>query len=169
MRANGAPAMTIGEVAARAGFTPKAVRYYERIGLLPPPARRPSGYRLYGAADLGRLDFIAKAKRLGLSLDEIREVLALRDAGVEPCVHVLRVIERHVEDVEHAIAELSEFRAQLVRLAREARRRTKGGVYCGIIEHASPAAAVGDRARVALEFGTVRRQRANHGRKGVLA
>lgn len=144
------PTMTIGGLATRAGFTAKAVRYYERIGLLPQAARRPSGYRLYGAEDLRRLDFIAKAKRLGLSLDEIRDVLALRDAGVEPCVHVVRVIDRHVEEAERAIAELGEFRSELGRLRREARRRAKDGAFCGIIEHASPGFAVGERARVAL-------------------
>lgn len=155
--------LTIGALASRAGFTTKAVRYYERIGLLPAPPRRPSGYRAYGEGDLARLDFIAKAKRLGLSLEEIRDVLALRDAGVEPCVHVVRVIDRHVEEVERAIAELSEFRTQLRRIQRDAskRARERGGI-CRIIEHAAPEVAIGGRARVALEFA----RPARHGGDG---
>lgn len=155
--------LTIGALAARTGFTTKAIRYYERIGLLPAPARRPSGYRAYGEGDLVRLDFIAKAKRLGLSLEEIRDILALRDAGVEPCVHVVRVISRHVEEAERAIAELSEFRTQLRRIQRDARRHSseRGGI-CRIIEHAAAEVAIGERARVALELA----RPARHGGDG---
>lgn len=152
--------LTIGALAARTGFTTKAVRYYERIGLLPAPARRPSGYRAYGEGDLARLAFIAKAKRLGLSLDEIRDVLELRDAGVEPCVHVVRVIDRHVEEVERAIAELGVFGAQLRRIRRDASKRARehGGI-CRIIEHVPQAVAIGERARVAVEFARPSRHR----------
>lgn len=152
--------MTIGELAARGGFTPKAIRYYERIGLLPAPARRSSGYRSYGASDVARLDFVAKAKRLGLSLDEIRDVLALRDAGVEPCVHVVRVIDRHVEEAERAIAELAAFAAQLRGIRRDARKRARerGGI-CRIIEHAPQDVEIGERARVAIAFARPSRHR----------
>ncbi len=150
--------LTIGALAARTGFTTKAIRYYERIGLLPAPPRRPSGYRAYAERDLARLDFIAKAKRLGLSLEEIREVLALRDAGVEPCVHVVRVIDEHVEEVERAIADLTAFRTQLRRIQLNARRRSRAhGGICRIIEHAAPEVAIGERARVALARPSRRR------------
>ncbi len=152
--------LTTGALAARAGFTTKAIRYYERIGLLPAPPRRPSGYRAYGEGDLARLDFIAKAKRLGLSLEEIRDVLALRDAGVEPCVHVVRVIDQHVEEVERAITELGAFGAQLRRIRRDAsqRARERGGI-CRIIEHVPQEVAIGERVRVAVEFARPSRHR----------
>jgi DNA-binding transcriptional MerR regulator len=151
--------LTIGALAARTGFTTKALRYYERIGLLPVPPRRPSGYRVYGASDLARLDFIAKAKRLGLSLEEIHDVLELRDAGVEPCVHVVRVIDRHVEEVERAIAELGAFGAQLRRIRRDASKRAREGGICRIIEHVPQEVAIGERARVAVEFARPSRHR----------
>lgn len=64
----------ISEVAERTGFTPPALRYYEEIGLLPEPRRSPSGYRLYGREDIELLGFIDGAKRLGLSLEEIRDL-----------------------------------------------------------------------------------------------
>jgi len=67
--------MTISEVGAATGFTAPTIRYYERIGLLPSPGRSPSGYRLYGADAIERLRFVARAKRLGLALSEIAELL----------------------------------------------------------------------------------------------
>jgi DNA-binding transcriptional MerR regulator len=76
--------MRIGEVAAQAGVTTKAIRYYERIGLLAPPARTEAGYRRYDAGTLTRLRFVRAAQAVGLSLGEIREVIAFRDRGVAP-------------------------------------------------------------------------------------
>jgi len=66
--------MRIGQLADETGVTTKTIRYYEEIGLLPAPARQPSGYRRYAGADVDRLDFVAKAKALGLSLEEITNV-----------------------------------------------------------------------------------------------
>ena len=98
--------MTIGEIARRSGFSIKALRFYDRRGLLPPSSRSASGYRLYGEPDLHRLEFIRQAKALGLTLDAIHElVVAARgdDAGMtrsrlrevlrERLVHVARQIE----------------------------------------------------------------------------
>lgn len=142
-------AMTIGELAERTGFTPKAIRFYERIALLPPAARKPSGYRFYGTGDVARLDFIAKAKRLGLSLEEIRGILALRDAGMEPCVHVVVVLDEHLAHVDRTITDLEAFRAQLRRIRADARRQTRGHV-CGIIERVPDDLALSTHARLAL-------------------
>jgi DNA-binding transcriptional MerR regulator len=74
---NGHPAgsMRIGQVARRSGFTVKALRFYEAMGLLPPSSRSAGGYRLYDEPDLHRLEFIRQAKTLGLALDEIRELV----------------------------------------------------------------------------------------------
>lgn len=77
---------TIGEVARRAGVAIDTVRYYERSHLLPEPERRASGYRQYVPDDVNRLCFIRRAKALGFSLDEIRDLLALstdRERGVK--------------------------------------------------------------------------------------
>lgn len=128
--------LTIGELAGRAGVTAKTVRYYEQIGLLPAAARTGSGYRTYAEDDLLRLQFIGKAKQLGLSLDEIRGVLAISGSGSDPCPHVVGLIDRHLGQIDETLTRLSDFREHLAKLRAEAQRATKGRV-CGIIEHAS--------------------------------
>lgn len=128
--------MRIGELATRAGVTTKAVRYYESIGVLPEPARTPSGYRTYGEADAERLAFVRAAQRYGLTLDEVREVIALRDRGEPPCAYVATVLQRQVGEIEGRMAEMARLRDDLARLlasAPEAPAR-----YCPVIEHAGP-------------------------------
>ncbi|MEO7324955.1 MAG: heavy metal-responsive transcriptional regulator [Dokdonella sp.] len=104
---------TIGEIAKRAGVGIDTVRYYERSDLLPPPTRRASGYREYEASDVRRLRFILRAKAIGFSLDEIRDLLALsfdRDRGVEG---IKSRAEVRLADVESRIAELQRVRRGL--------------------------------------------------------
>jgi DNA-binding transcriptional MerR regulator len=126
----------IGELAEQVGVTTKAIRFYESIGLLPDPARTPSGYRSYAAADAGRLVFIKTAQRLGLSLDEIKEIIALRDRGEEPCCYVAEVLQRQVADLDRRISEMRSLRDELRGLqARAARGATSPSRYCGVIEH----------------------------------
>ena len=147
-------ALSVGELARRTGTTAKTLRYYESIGLLPAPARRPSGYRAYDASYEERLAFIASAKRLGLSLEEIRQVIDLSAAGSRPCTHVLALLSQHLRELDTTIAELQAFRTKLSRLHRTATRRHKelGGRVCGIIEHSklelsAPLAATLERWR----------------------
>ncbi len=128
--------MTIGALAERSGFRPKTIRYYESIGLLPQPRRRPSGYREYDDHATQRLQFIARAKQLGLSLDEIKHVIALSDAGAVPCGHVLALLDARIDHVERTTAQLEAFAGELRKLRRVARARVKRGDVCGIIEHA---------------------------------
>ncbi|UPG91747.1 heavy metal-responsive transcriptional regulator [Luteibacter aegosomaticola] len=80
------PSLTIGRIAQSAGVAIDTIRFYEREGLLPEPRRRPSGYREYDTSAVSRLRFIRRAKELGFTLEEIRELLALsadRHGGVE--------------------------------------------------------------------------------------
>jgi MerR family transcriptional regulator, copper efflux regulator len=77
----------IGDLARRSGVTAKTIRYYEPIGLVEPPARTPAGYRDYEPAALERLEFIRAAQAVGLTLGEIRSIIALRDGGQTPCGH----------------------------------------------------------------------------------
>jgi len=131
--------MRIGELAERHGVTTKTVRFYEASGLLPAPARTPSGYRSYDDEDARRLAFIKTAQRLGLSLDEIKEILAFRDRGERPCRHVAGVLERQVQDLDRRIGEMRTLRDELQELqARAAAQGAGGGPdgdYCGVIEH----------------------------------
>jgi DNA-binding transcriptional MerR regulator len=128
--------MRIGELADRIGVTTKAVRFYESIGLLPAPARTPAGYRDYAEADVERLTFVKTAQRLGLSLDEIGEIIAFRDRGEQPCGYVAGLLERQVADLDRRIRELRGLRDELqVLAARAAAETDQGGWYCGVIEH----------------------------------
>ncbi len=132
--------LRIGELAAELGLNPKTIRYYEQIGLLPAPPRTASGYRLYGAEDVERLRFIGKAKAIGLSLEEIGEILALQREGRAPCAHVLELLDRKLAAVDRQLRALCDFRRELVGLRAEAARTaTAEACVCGIIEHHQPA------------------------------
>ena len=129
----------IGELADRLGVTTKTIRFYESIGLMPDPVRTPSGYRDYADDDAERLTFIKTAQRLGLTLDEIGEIIAFRDRGQQPCDYVAGVLRRQVADLDRRIAEMRTLRDQLTALeAQAARGSADAAPYCGIIEHARP-------------------------------
>jgi len=102
-------------------MTTKALRYYERVGLLPPANRTASGYRDYSDAVLDRLRFIRAARALGLTLGEIRGIIGFREGGSPPCAHVLQLVEDRAADLDRRIAELAELREQLRRLLRRGR------------------------------------------------
>lgn len=127
--------MRIGELADHLGLTTKTIRYYESIGLMPDPARTPSGYRDYAGADAERLTFIKTAQRLGLSLEEIREIIAFRDRGRRPCGYVADLLHRQVADLDGRIREMRQLRDELRTL--ESRAAAGGGpsAYCEVIEH----------------------------------
>lgn len=106
--AKGSRGLSIGQIAAAAGINLETVRYYERIGLMPPPARTEGGHRAYDPAHVRRLAFIRQARALGFGIEDIRTLLALAAPGHRSC--------GEVRDV--AAAHLSEVRAKLARLAR---------------------------------------------------
>ena len=85
--AAGMATLTVSMLAERTGIPAGTIRYYDRAGLLPPPARTPAGYRQYDEAAAQRLRFIKGAQRLGLRLREVAELLAVRDRGACPCGH----------------------------------------------------------------------------------
>jgi DNA-binding transcriptional MerR regulator len=125
----------IGELATELGINPKTIRYYEEIGLLPPAKRTDNGYRLYGDADRERLHFISKAKAVGLTLEEIGQILVLRRTGAPPCEHVVGLLDHKLRAVEEQLRTLSDFRTELLTLREEARQtRHTDACVCGIIE-----------------------------------
>jgi len=108
--------LTIGAVAKRVGVAIDTIRYYEREGLLPEPKRRASGYRSYGEDAIAQLRFIRRAKDLGFTLEEIRELLALsvdRQRGVKA---VKQRAEKRLAAIELRIAELQRVRDGLANL-----------------------------------------------------
>src|ERR671934_2022504 len=112
--------MRMGGLAARGGISAKAIRYYEQIGILAPPARTASGYRAYDETALGRLGFVRAAQALGLTLGEIRQIISFRDDGAAPCAHVTALLQRRAAELGARIAELQQLRGELQQLAERA-------------------------------------------------
>lgn len=104
---------TIGAVATMLKMTPKAIRHYERIGLIQEPARSPSGYRLYSSRELEQLAFVSKAKALGFTLKEIKQIIGLRMNGKDPCAHVRQLFQSRLAEISQQIESLIRFRAEL--------------------------------------------------------
>lgn len=127
--------MKIGELARLGDVNPKTIRYYESIGLLPAPARTHSGYRDYDDSYLDRLTFIRTAQRLGLTLDEVKEILSFRERGEAPCAYVRGVLETQLNSIDRRIRELEELRGQLTELVTQADRLPEVGGTCRLIEH----------------------------------
>ena len=126
-------ALTIGQVARRALVGIETVRFYEREGLLERPARAPSsGYRVYEEDVIARLQFIRRAKELGFTLNEIKELVSLRLDPSASCTDVKARAEAKIADIEARIRALRRMRMVLVRLTK--RCREGGGVQCAILE-----------------------------------
>jgi DNA-binding transcriptional MerR regulator len=98
--------MQIRHLSKQVGVPAKRIRYYERVGLLPPATRKQNGYREYEDADIERLRLVAGARRLDFSLDEIREILDLRDRGIAPCGVLLDLLDRKADAISQRISEL---------------------------------------------------------------
>jgi len=105
--------MKIQELAQRTGISAKTIRYYEEIGILPAPARAENNYRQYTEQDVDRLRLVAGARRLDLSLDDIQEIIALRDRREAPCRILLEQLERKADEIAERIRELKRLESEL--------------------------------------------------------
>jgi DNA-binding transcriptional MerR regulator len=128
--------MKIGELARATATKVETVRFYEKIGLLPAPARTSANYRAYGADHLARLSFVRRARDLGFSLDAIRDLLTLADDPSQPCEAVDGIARFHRTDVQRKIDDLMALRSELDRVIGACRHGTVGD--CKIIEALSP-------------------------------
>ena len=115
--------MRIGQVANRAGVNVETLRYYERRGLLPEPARAASGYRRYPDDSVQVVRFIKRAQQLGFSLSEIEDLLRLAGGGPQSCREVRALANAKIADMERRIASLQAMRRSLLALARTCHRR----------------------------------------------
>ncbi|MGH9162258.1 MAG: heavy metal-responsive transcriptional regulator [Vicinamibacteraceae bacterium] len=119
--------LRIGEVATQSGVTRDALRYYERFGVLPRPHRTSSGYRVYAPAVLNRLRFIKQAQAHGLTLAEIRNLLAFGDrGGRERCRNVQRLLSLRIAELDRKVVELHAFKLTLERYAKQCQRVLEG-------------------------------------------
>ncbi|MGN6098104.1 MAG: MerR family transcriptional regulator [Bosea sp. (in: a-proteobacteria)] len=105
--------MRIGELARRTGVTVETIRWYEKAGLIEPPARSASNYRDYDAASLARLSFIKRGRELGFSLDQVVELMALARDREGDCGEVDAIARGHLATIERKIADLTALRRQL--------------------------------------------------------
>jgi DNA-binding transcriptional MerR regulator len=127
----------IGALAKAAGTGVETVRFYEKIGILPPPPRSSANYRRYGGEHVRRLVFVRRMRELGFSLDTVRAMLALSDHPAAPCEQVDRLVATQLLEVERKIADLQRLRQELANLSRAC----EGGLSvadCRIVEALLP-------------------------------
>lgn len=134
--------MKISELAERAGTPVDTIRYYERQGLLPEPARADNNYRVYDAGHAERLAFIRQARGLDMSLDEIRTLLAWRDQPEASCSAVNHLLDEHIGHITTRIRELRALERQLREL-RARCQQASATADCGILAGLSQDAVAG--------------------------
>ncbi len=141
----------IGKVAQAGGLSVQAVRYYERLGLLPAAERTVGGYRAYRPEAVERLRFIRQAQAAGFRLEEIREILRMKFAGQSPCECVRTMLQRKLEEAEEQMAALGRFRKQLRRTLQRARSLPRlphrASAICPMIESMPPVGNKGGKKR----------------------
>jgi DNA-binding transcriptional MerR regulator len=108
----------VGEVSRTLGINPQTLYFYERIGLIPPPERTAAGYRLFSQSDMERLAFIVQVKALGLSLDEIKDIVALKDGRSLTCQAVHERLCKKLNEIEQQIQQLQALHNQLTLLVK---------------------------------------------------
>jgi DNA-binding transcriptional MerR regulator len=111
--------LTVSALAEQVGLRPHTLRYYERVGLLPEPARTEAGYRLYDEAVADRLRFIKGAQRSGLRLAAIRELLQALDRGRCPCGHTETLLRERLAEIDAELERLHALRAELDRMIQQ--------------------------------------------------
>lgn len=109
----------ISEVSRILGINPQTLYFYERIGLIPSPQRTEAGYRLFSQLDVDRLAFISRAKSLGLSLDDIKEILSLKEGKLLTCKAVYERLSKKVKEIEENIDQLRSLHDELVPLVEQ--------------------------------------------------
>lgn len=148
--------MKIGSVAKEAGVRVDTLRYYERRGLIPEPERRDSGYREYPPSTAQVIRFIKRAQELGFSLDEIEELLQLREGGSR--VKARTLAEEKVRNIDEKMSRLKAMREALTELITACSCKTGAAPECPIIEAL-------DDPRPGVPVATLRTRRAKHGPK----
>src|SRR6266568_2952767 len=101
--------LKVGQVAAEAGVGVQKLHYYERLGLLPKPNRSDANYRLYSSETIRRVRFIKKAQAMGMTLDETKQILDLKDHGRAPCHRVVELGHKHLQEIEARLTQLQTF------------------------------------------------------------
>ena len=149
--------LTRGELAVRIGCNIETIRYYEQVGLLPPPPRSRGGHRLYGQDLVKRLNFVRRSRDLGFALKEIRGLLRLVDGGKHTCAQVEAMALDHVREIRRKILDLNKLKNVLATMASQC-----GGNKvpdCPIID-----ALYGTRTKLAIQAAPSHPHRASRNR-----
>lgn len=130
----------IGIAAKELGINPKTIRYYEEIELIPPAQRNQTGYRVYNQDDIERIAFILRSRDLDFSLDDISEILALREDGEAPCLYVNDLVGHRLLDIDAKISSLKKLRGELVEIQKDAQALPRENIvnkdcFCHLIEN----------------------------------
>ena len=131
--------LKVGQVAAEVGVSVQTLHYYERLDLLPKPNRSAANYRLYSPEAVRRVRFIKKAQALGLSLEETKQILDLKDHGRKPCRKVAELGEKHLQEIDARLTQLRAYRCALVQAIsawpkKNLSERHCAGEFCDLIE-----------------------------------
>ena len=112
---------SIGVLSERSGVNIETIRYYEKVGIMPSPARSASGYRIYGPEHARRLHFVRRGRELGFSLDELRGLLHLVDGHTFTCAQVHSLTIQHLKDIRQKVADLRRLERVMSDMARQCR------------------------------------------------
>ena len=125
--------LSIGELAKETGVKVVTIRYYEQIGVLPPPSRSTANYRAYSPEHSQRLRFIRRCRDLGFSLDQVRDLFRLSAENAPSCAEVCRIAERHLEVIQRKLADLKRLSSELRRISASCNGSSPTG-ECRILE-----------------------------------
>ncbi|PLS69061.1 MAG: heavy metal-responsive transcriptional regulator [Cyanobacteria bacterium M5B4] len=126
--------MQVKEVAQRLHLNPQTLYFYERIGMIPPPHRTPSGYRLYTEADVERLEFIMRLKCLGFTLEEIKDVLTLKEQKSLTCRVAYQRIQAKITQIKAQIAALQALCSDLMPILEQCANNLDRVEACVVFE-----------------------------------
>lgn len=128
--------LQIGQVAVLSQVPIKTIRYYEELGLLKSSERTEGGFRLFSLDTIKRIAFIKRLQKLGLSLQEISEILKVYDQGLAPCSEIKQQLEHQVSEIDHRIAELMTLRDEISNLLKDwtPPARAETGEICPILQ-----------------------------------
>ena len=155
--------MKIGELAHQTNTQVETIRYYEREGLLPAPARSAGNYRIYSEMHVERLSFVRHCRGLDMTLDEIRVLLRFKDAPTENCLEVNSLLDAHIGHVAARIRELRQLEKQL-KVLRDACLSDRQAQHCGILNGLTETAR-----KAARQHGPEGHVHGAHGGRGVLS
>jgi DNA-binding transcriptional MerR regulator len=119
--------MTIGELAKRSGVNAPTIRYYEEVGLLRPPVRKPSGHRIYEAADENGLTFIRRCRAFGFSIEEVKSLIDLTRSAARPCFEARDLAQGHLMALRTTIGELRALERSLKQFVQTCDTQCAGG------------------------------------------